>query len=161
MTNRERADYHGRVMNLTGDYYNSLAEYDNPELRTAYKMGHRDARHAAAEVVGDLEAERDELLAVLIDRDGGVHDMDCKVHNPHVRVCNCGHEEAQQLIAKAYGEEDAAMVAPRAGAEDDDLIAELRVALRNCVLSLERYDSGHPYIADAMVAINKAEGDNQ
>jgi len=32
---------------------------------TVYRMGHRDARHAAAELVGELEQQLDELFDVL------------------------------------------------------------------------------------------------
>ena len=45
-----------------------------------------------------LKAQNAELLQCLIERDGGDHDMDCKVQT---RSCNCGHSDVMQLINKS------------------------------------------------------------
>ena len=85
MSERERAELHQRIMNLRADQ----AGLQPSPLRLAYRDGHRDARHAAAElvaalpVVGDVSAaqeivalnkqltkaqqQRDQILALLSD----------------------------------------------------------------------------------------------
>jgi len=55
---------HGRIMNLPCDVPDAA---QNRAVRLAYKLGHKDARHAAAELVDELEQQRDELLAALIE----------------------------------------------------------------------------------------------
>ena len=50
MSERERAELHQRIMNLRAD----KAGLQPSPLRLAYRDGHRDARHAAAELVAAL-----------------------------------------------------------------------------------------------------------
>ena len=50
MSERERAELHQRIMNLRADQ----AGLQPSPLRLAYRDGHRDARHAAAELVAAL-----------------------------------------------------------------------------------------------------------
>ncbi len=56
-------DYHGRMMNIP---YDRLQEtFDKNDLtltaRRPYKFGHRDARHAAAEIATEADREIDRL----------------------------------------------------------------------------------------------------
>lgn len=54
-------DLHGQIMNLP---HPPMARVEkNPSI--AYKVGHRDARHAAAELALQADAAREELLALL------------------------------------------------------------------------------------------------
>lgn len=55
---------HGRIMNIR-----ARRQKDNePDfLHVAYKEGHRDARHAAAELADSVEIERDNLNKALRD----------------------------------------------------------------------------------------------
>ena len=94
-----KTDHHGRVMNLIGN--RAFAGCSDARLRTYYKIGHRDARHAAAEIVLELEEERDELLEALVSlqawvTDGGFEDARDGV----AEICG----QARAAIAKAYGE---------------------------------------------------------
>jgi hypothetical protein len=54
---------HARIMNVLCDPEASEATY---ERRIAYSKGHRDARHAAAEIANEAEAE---LAALRAERD--------------------------------------------------------------------------------------------
>lgn len=59
------SDYHNRMMNIQVDAA-SMAEAGKPRsLRLAYKYGHRDARHAAAEIALEAQAEIARLREVL------------------------------------------------------------------------------------------------
>lgn len=62
-------NYHNRIMNLplgaTYDEEDPLVECE------AYKRGHRDARHQAAKLISELEAEADRLAGALIG--AGLH----------------------------------------------------------------------------------------
>ena len=93
--NKRGTDYHIQIMNLpTGK---EMPE-TNPG-RGLYKAGHRDARHAAVEIVLGLEAERDDLLealGVLLN----LHDEEVYVKEPWDRAM----EYARAALAKAYGE---------------------------------------------------------
>lgn len=53
---------HGQIMNLACVPTNMDAE---PHQRLAYKVGHRDARHAAADMALAADSERDELMMVV------------------------------------------------------------------------------------------------
>jgi len=55
-------DLHGRIMNLNCVPDNMDAD---PKERLAYKVGHRDARHAAAELALAATAEIERLRAAL------------------------------------------------------------------------------------------------
>jgi hypothetical protein len=63
---------HNRILNLPCPYATELAaEHDDPEIAVYYRMGHKDARHEAAEVVLELEEllrEMDQFL-VLFDHE--------------------------------------------------------------------------------------------
>lgn len=48
---------HGAIMNLS---------HGKPEATHDYRVGHRDARHAAAELAIGVESERDRLLAAAL-----------------------------------------------------------------------------------------------
>lgn len=48
-----------------------------------------------------LRAERNALRELLIHRDGGAHDGDCKVQ--YGKSCNCGHDDVLKLLR---GEDD-------------------------------------------------------
>ena len=50
-------DYHGRIMNIEVDAASMAAAGKPRSLRFAFKAGHRDARHAAAEVALEAQAE--------------------------------------------------------------------------------------------------------
>lgn len=57
------SNMHGRVMNLQDDAANQA--WDGRDARLSYKTGHRDARHAAAEVAAEGDALIAELVAAL------------------------------------------------------------------------------------------------
>jgi hypothetical protein len=66
------SNYHGRIMNV--DYRRSgekLMFADSSETM-AYKEGHRDARHAAAEIAGEAEEEIDELKGELAKKNEAI-----------------------------------------------------------------------------------------
>ena len=45
--------------------------------------------------------EIERLRAALIERDGGVHDQDCKALRDHgPKACTCGHDEVVRLTQK-------------------------------------------------------------
>jgi len=46
----------------------------------------------------DSRVENTRLRKLLIERDGGTHDTDCKIHNPSIKRCTCGHDEVAALI---------------------------------------------------------------
>jgi len=48
----------------------------------------------------EFERENETLRELLIERDGGTHDADCKVHNPGIKRCNCGHAEVVELRSR-------------------------------------------------------------
>ena len=52
-------DYHNRIMNIPAG---EGMPHENPS-RTMYKTGHRDARHAAAEIAAEAEAAIHSLKA--------------------------------------------------------------------------------------------------
>jgi len=63
-TGEQTMDLHGQIMNLACVPANMDAE---PNQRLAYKVGHRDARHAAAELALKADACIDALRAALIE----------------------------------------------------------------------------------------------
>ena len=72
-------DLHGQIMNLQSDNKPSIPLCGgSPELREvlAYKLGHRDARHAAAELALGADAKIDALAEVVIDILSGLSDRD-------------------------------------------------------------------------------------
>ncbi len=51
--------------------------------------------------------EIERLRAMLRDRDGGVHDEDCRMSMNYLkRPCRCGHEEVAEYFAALNGKED-------------------------------------------------------
>ena len=58
-------DYHGRIMNIEVDVASMAAAGKPRSLRFAFKAGHRDARHAAAEIALEAQAEIARLRAEL------------------------------------------------------------------------------------------------
>lgn len=73
------SDYHNRMMNIQVDAA-SMAEAGKPRsLRLAYKYGHRDARHAAAEIALEAQREIDDTgkkLAVAKEIIAAMRDID-------------------------------------------------------------------------------------
>jgi hypothetical protein len=68
-------DLHGQIMNLR--------ERQVPAGMDFYMLGHRDARHAAAELALKADAKRDELLALLSKALTGMLDR-------YTGLVNCG-----------------------------------------------------------------------
>lgn len=56
-------DFHAQVMNVSTTREAENAEYSN--RREAYLHGHRDARHAAAEIAQQADAKVEKLRAAL------------------------------------------------------------------------------------------------
>ena len=54
------SNYHGRIMNIPSD----VEGMSNPS-RVIYKTGHRDARHAAAEIAAEADGVIEELYEAL------------------------------------------------------------------------------------------------
>jgi len=67
---REAASLHDQIMNLACNPENMDSE---PNQRLAYKVGHRDARHAAAEIAASQAAA---ISALLADLDAAVKERD-------------------------------------------------------------------------------------
>lgn len=71
------SNYHGRMMNmptngfppadLVKSYEYYPAALKDPVVALAYKYGHRDARHAAAEIANEADARIAELEAALVE----------------------------------------------------------------------------------------------
>lgn len=51
-------NYHNRMMNIQDDVSGGMSPGEN---RVAYKVGHKDARHAAAEIALEADAEIERL----------------------------------------------------------------------------------------------------
>ena len=58
-------DYHGRIMNIEVDVASMAAAGKPRSLRFAFKSGHRDARHAAAEIANEAQREIDDTAKKL------------------------------------------------------------------------------------------------
>lgn len=58
-------DYHGRIMNIEVDVASMAAAGKPRSLRFAFKAGHRDARHAAAEIANEAQREIDDTAKKL------------------------------------------------------------------------------------------------
>ena len=98
------SDLHGRIMNILveskrlGCCIDDVMFANKPDIESmitfAYKIGHRDARHAAAEMSISVQAQRDELLAAL--KTYGTHLPNCAyaVNHPLIDKCTCGYEAA-------------------------------------------------------------------
>lgn len=56
---------HNRIMNLPCAPRERDMLNFSEEATRAYKLGHRDARHAAAELANEADAVRDQMLAAL------------------------------------------------------------------------------------------------
>jgi hypothetical protein len=105
-----RPNLHGQIMNLEYRDEEALnAEYS--DRRIAYKSGHRDARHAAAELAVDAD-QRIEALATQVEAlraaQGPIYRLlplvvDCLAHGQT--------EAANSLIGQLMGEIDAARAA--------------------------------------------------
>ena len=87
------SNYHGRIMNIPSD----VEGMSNPS-RVIYKTGHRDARHAAAEIA----AEADELVEDLYEALDNLLGM---IENERPDWRHSEQEEARAALAKARGEE--------------------------------------------------------
>lgn len=61
--------YHNRVMNLSTEQYKVC--WSESDFRI-YKIGHRDARHAAAEIANEADAKIEKLKNVLQEISDGV-----------------------------------------------------------------------------------------
>ena len=85
------SNYHGRIMNIPSD----VEGMSNPS-RVIYRTGHRDARHAAAEIAAEAEGVIGELHDALEAL------LDSPYADPH------GEKErmaARAALAKARGEQ--------------------------------------------------------
>lgn len=73
------SDLHGKIMNIPA----------NPRNSQEYKRGHRDARHAAAELASELQAENERLRDAI---DDAPHEPSCEASltNGH---CDCWKSE--------------------------------------------------------------------
>lgn len=56
---------HNEIMNIQSDTNEVLTQYGRDHSHTSYKIGHRDARHAAAELSLKYEALIERLLDAL------------------------------------------------------------------------------------------------
>ena len=65
-------DLHGQIMNILADANKAGTD----DVRLAYLHGHRDARHAAAEMALGAGAKIDALAEVVIDILSGLSDRD-------------------------------------------------------------------------------------
>ena len=65
-------DLHGQIMNILADANKAGTD----DARLAYLHGHRDARHAAAEMALKADAQIDALAEVVVDVLAGVPDHD-------------------------------------------------------------------------------------
>ena len=63
------SNYHGQIMNLPATPPPDVTESPVKDIRIAYKTGHRDARHAAAELAIQADARIEELEQLLKERD--------------------------------------------------------------------------------------------
>lgn len=45
-----------------------------------------------------LSSEIKFLRGLLTERDGGSHDATCKIYNPKIQTCNCGHKEVRRYL---------------------------------------------------------------
>jgi len=87
-------NFHGRIMNIQ---VTSVEAPMTPEQRSVYKRGHRDARHAAAEIANEADEQIQELaesLEDVLNYDGGA---DSALEDEYVM------ERAQEALAKARG----------------------------------------------------------
>lgn len=74
-------DLHSAIMNIRVDEQNLFYKYGNESLY-AYKEGHRDARHAAAELSLKADARIEELESVLKGLLNEAHTASKSLH-PH------------------------------------------------------------------------------
>ena len=58
------SDFHGRMVNIQITPESSLNLRDDT-ARSLYKLGHRDARHAAAEIANEADRQIEELMSRL------------------------------------------------------------------------------------------------
>lgn len=64
------SNYHDRIMNISATSNNKAHVFSESDVEwTAYRYGHKDARHAAAEIALEAEAEI-ERLNELLDKAG-------------------------------------------------------------------------------------------
>lgn len=74
------SNYHGRMMNIAVVLRQMLETTTNPYLDDVetYKLGHRDARHAAAEIAAEADvriAALDAQLAAAQERERGLEEL--------------------------------------------------------------------------------------
>lgn len=60
-------NYHGQIINLPATPPPDVTESPVKDIRIAYKTGHRDARHAAAELAIQADQRIEELEAKVIE----------------------------------------------------------------------------------------------
>lgn len=92
-------NYHGRIMNIPASHGQIGSDAD------FYRFGHRDARHAAAEIANEADAVIAELLEALelAIQYVPMQVIACnglKCREPWCESC-CGYEEARDAVEKA------------------------------------------------------------
>ncbi len=98
------SDYHGRIMNLQIDKKQGAFDDRTPKEILAYKAGHRDARHAAAElaIAADRRIEAAEALAAALLRIANWHGE----FPPTERYWDDGTEMSFGAVNGSNGERD-------------------------------------------------------
>lgn len=62
------SDYHGRIINLPINWQ-TLMTLESDRARLVYKIGHRDARHAAAQIAIEADQLREILRRIIASAD--------------------------------------------------------------------------------------------
>lgn len=87
--------YHNRIMNIQ-----SLPRMDDPpESGVAYKFGHRDARHAAAEIANGADAEIARLKERIAELEPKAARYDWLRDTNHPRIAAMASEHAAMLAS--------------------------------------------------------------
>ena len=99
---------HGQIMNLPAG---QGTQSRSPDM--AYKLGHGDARHAAAELALEADRRIDVLAEALVDMTAGMKDHDIAAHTgmtqsdckrlAEVRAWALAHQRARAVEVVAVG----------------------------------------------------------
>ena len=95
-------DLHGKIMNLPTTRDAENAEYSN--RREAYMNGHRDARHAAAELSNAADADRVVLIEVALNAVGAyeaLRTVGASRHLPGLAHCEARLKEVLKRVGAA------------------------------------------------------------
>ncbi len=106
-------NFHGRIMNIAASRL-ALRDAESVSAKQAYSLGHRDARHAAAEIANEADARIAELvgrirwleyaLAAIIASAGECDVPSDGVGVPLVSVDHRLIEDARGLVNSPKGE---------------------------------------------------------